>query len=59
MEYLCFFDKSHLQVHGSQVQLDPHLHPPFSAATTVSDPSKLGFWGATPNTRVSLVVLSE
>ena len=33
-------DLSHLQLQGSQVQLDPHLQPPFSAPTPISDPSK-------------------
>ena len=32
-------DLSHLQLQGSQVQLDPHLQP-FSAPTPISDPSK-------------------
>uniref|UniRef100_A0A5B6YFS6 Uncharacterized protein n=1 Tax=Davidia involucrata TaxID=16924 RepID=A0A5B6YFS6_DAVIN len=50
---------SHLQVQGSQVQLAPHLQPPDSAASPISDPSKYVFWGATPITRVSVVVISE
>lgn len=52
-------DRSHLQVQGSQVQLAPHLQP-FSAPTTVSAaPAKWPFSGATPRTRVSLVIVSE
>eukprot|EP00268_Persea_americana_P049564 TRINITY_DN5319_c0_g1_i1.p1 TRINITY_DN5319_c0_g1~~TRINITY_DN5319_c0_g1_i1.p1 ORF type:complete len:111 (-),score=22.27 TRINITY_DN5319_c0_g1_i1:69-401(-) len=52
------FPISHLQVHGSQVQLDPHLQPPFSAPTPISAPSKYCFWGATPMIRLSVVLLS-
>ena len=39
----------HLQVHGLQVQLGPHLHPPFSAAAS-NDGVPLE--GATPMMRV-------
>ena len=50
-------DETHLQVHGSQVQFDPHLHP-FSAPIPISDASNRGFaTGATPMTRVWVVVV--
>jgi hypothetical protein len=30
---------AHLQLHGSQLQFDPHLQPPLSAPKLISDPS--------------------
>jgi hypothetical protein len=47
----------HLQVHGLQVQLSPHLQPPFSAPVAAAAPSNDGLEeGATPMTMVWLVV---
>jgi hypothetical protein len=47
----------HLQVHGLQVQLSPHLQPPFSAPVAAAAPSNDSLEeGATPMTMVWLVV---
>eukprot|EP00262_Sarcandra_glabra_P015892 TRINITY_DN5005_c0_g2_i1.p1 TRINITY_DN5005_c0_g2~~TRINITY_DN5005_c0_g2_i1.p1 ORF type:complete len:109 (+),score=12.26 TRINITY_DN5005_c0_g2_i1:253-579(+) len=51
-----FLPLYHLQVQGSQVQLDPHLHPPFSEPAFISDPSKYPFSGATPTIVVSVLL---
>lgn len=47
---------AHLQLHGSQVQLSPHLQP-FSAP--ISATSKDILWGAKPTTKVSMVAVAS
>ena len=51
----CLDLMDHLQVHGLQEQLGPHLHPPFSAAAS-NDGVPLE--GATPMMRVWEVVFT-